>query len=86
MKQEFLTDVQFGRLVARAWQDDDFRRKLEADPTATIQAFAREVLGIEVEYPIYMPPRPADLSDEQLAAAKDGAPLESAPKTFCEVF
>ena len=62
MKQEFLTDVQFGRLVARAWQDDDFRKKLEADPTATIQAFAREVLGIEVEYPIYMPPRPADLT------------------------
>lgn len=86
MKQEFLSDAQFGRLVARAWQDADFKRRLESDPTGTIKTFAREELGIEVEYPLYLPPRPSDLTDERLSAVAESAEaLESAPKTFCEV-
>ena len=60
--------------------------QLEEDPTRVIREYARNELGVEVEKPMYLSPRPADLSEEQLDEAAAGERvLQSAPKTFCEV-
>jgi hypothetical protein len=70
---------QWGRIVARAWDDDAFRQRLLAEPGAVLREEGFEVPpGIEVRvgdndepgdtYCLHLPPRPAsdDLIDEDL--------------------
>ncbi len=71
----------YGRIVAKAWQDDGFKQRLLADPKATLQAEGlsfpegAEVHAVEtndqlVYFPI--PPKPAGLSPEELSRMAGG--------------
>ena len=72
-KQPYLSRVQWGALVARAWADAGFREQLEKDPTATIRAHA-EQLGIGLERVFQLPPAPVDLSAEALSSSETTLP------------
>ena len=40
----------YGRVVAKAWEDDAFKQRLMADPAAVLKEYGMEVLpGVEVE-------------------------------------
>ncbi len=72
----------YGRVVAKAWDDEAFKQRLLADPKAALQAEGlsfpegAEVRVVEpndrlVYFPL--PPKPAGLSDEQLSSVTGGA-------------
>ncbi len=72
----------YGKLVAKAWSDDDFKEKLLADPMIVFKE-SKIMLpdGIEVKMVentdkithFILPPAPSDeLSDDQLAGAAGG--------------
>jgi len=72
-----------GSLIAKCWSDDGFKKKLLADPAATLKAE-----GVKIEFPagmtlkaventdkvyhIVLPAIPTELSDEQLEVAAGG--------------
>ena len=74
-----------GSVVAKCWSDDSFKKKLLADPAATLKAE-----GVKIDLPagmtlkavedtdkvchIIIPPKPTELSDEQLEMAAGGKP------------
>lgn len=72
----------YGKLVAKAWSDDDFKAKLLADPMAVFKE--NELMipeGIEIRMVentgkvahLILPPEPSDeLTDEQLDCAVGG--------------
>ena len=72
----------YGKLVAKAWSDDEFKAKLLADPMKVFKENSMEVpAGIEVRIVenttgvmhFILPPEPSDeLKDEQLAGASGG--------------
>src|SRR5690242_5217788 len=84
--EERYKPVLSGPVVARAWRDADFRRRLLAEPAAALAEHGIAAPeGIEVRVVensaglvhLVLPPRPADdLSDEQLdqLAAAGGLP------------
>ncbi len=76
----------YGRLVAKAWDDEGFKQRLLADPKAALQAEGltfpdgAEVRVVEptdqlVYFPL--PPKPTGLSEEQLSGAAGGYSLNS---------
>ncbi len=75
------------QLIARAWQDGEFKQRLIADPNGTIaEATGRPIPpGVEIrvmeETPttlyLVLPQNAAELSDEQLDAAAGGLLLLS---------
>ncbi len=71
----------YGRLVARAWEDEAFKQRLLADPKATLVAEGltfpegAEVRVVEpndrlVYFPL--PPKPEGLSPEELSSIAGG--------------
>ncbi|WP_308466559.1 NHLP leader peptide family RiPP precursor [Rathayibacter soli] len=72
----------FAAIVARSWEDPDFRSKLLADPTATLNAngfhvpAGKSVVMVEEDSDtvvhMSLPQRPTELSDEQLDAVSGG--------------
>jgi hypothetical protein len=71
-----------GRVIARAWADDEFKQQLTADPNGVLSAEGVEIPnGVNVkvleetdsQYYLVLPTRPADVevSDLQGAAAED---------------
>jgi len=70
---------QWGLLVARAWSDDDFKRRLMANPAAVLEEFGIETPpgvewrvvedGPQVRH-LVLPPSPSgELSDEELTCS-----------------
>src|SRR4029079_16195069 len=66
-----------GSVIAKCWSDDGFKRKLLADPAATLKAedvkfelpdgmSLKAVENTEKVYHIIVPARPRELSDEEL--------------------
>src|SRR4051812_40598236 len=72
-KQAYLTSVQWGFIVARAWSDRKFRERLEIEPTSTIREYAKEELEVEVERVFQIPSPPQDLAAEPLSLGAHGA-------------
>jgi hypothetical protein len=73
----------WGQVVARAWSDEGFKRRLLAEPGAVLREQGMDVpSGVEVRVVentgrvahLVLPPRPAEgeLSEEQLAQAAGG--------------
>ena len=74
-----------GQLIAKAWLDEEFRRRLLADPAAAVADLGftlspgvelRVVEDSEAVHHLVLPPRPAEgeLSEEQLDAMAGGGP------------
>ncbi|MEA1672136.1 NHLP leader peptide family RiPP precursor [Nitrospirillum sp. BR 11163] len=70
------------RIIAKAWADDAFKARLLADPIAVLRAEGVEVpAGITFKVvedsatvqTLVLPPKPADLSDEDLDKVAGGA-------------
>jgi len=70
-----------GQLIAMCWADEGFKKKLLADATATLKAAGEEVpAGLTYKaventdklVHLVIPPKPAELSEEDLAAAVGG--------------
>lgn len=69
------------RLVARCWADDTFKQQLLADPAAALAdagmplpdgVTLRVVESTPDQFWLVIPPKPTDLSDEQLDAVAGG--------------
>jgi len=66
-----ITAEQWGRIFAHAWLDAEFAALLARDPTTA----ARHALGLDETTRVAvfpLPPRPEDLTDEQLEAIQAG--------------
>jgi hypothetical protein len=72
----------YGRLVTRSWADEDFKAALLADPAAALKAEGFDLpAGITVKVVensdtvmnIVLPPKPEDISDDDLANVAGGA-------------
>src|SRR4051812_12168553 len=72
-----------GQLIAKAWADENFKKKLLSDPAATLRAEGvvlklpsgaslRAVENTEKTLHLVIPARPADLSDEELEKVAGG--------------
>lgn len=71
--QTHLSPIQWAQLLADAWLDLDLKERIERDPTQTIRAWARDKLGIELQYALHLPQAPAGLNVEPLhASGPDG--------------
>jgi hypothetical protein len=72
-------DVQWGKVLAEAWIDPDFKARLESDPNATLREFARREFGLELEVSmdsltsLAIPDAPAGMGGEFLSAAAGAA-------------
>ncbi len=71
----------YGRLVAKAWDDEGFKQRLLADPKAALQAEGlsfpehAEVRVVEPTDQLFyfpLPPKPAGLSPEELSGITGG--------------
>jgi len=74
-------EKQYGLLIARAWHDDAFKKRLVADPVAVLKEAGVDVPpgqkievveNSEAKFHFVLPPRPTEISDEQLEAATGG--------------
>ena len=59
-----LDGYQWGRIMAKAWSDPEFKRQVEEDPTTTIRKFlGKEANGVNI---FHIPPKPPDVDENQL--------------------
>ena len=70
-----------GQLIAKCWADEGFKRKLLADPAATLKAEGAELpAGLSIKalentdkvFHLVIPAKPTDLSDEDLDKVAGG--------------
>jgi hypothetical protein len=84
----------YGQLVAKAWSDEEFKRKLLSDPVATLAAAGLPApAGFEVRVVestdkivyLVLPPKPPEgqLSDEQLHHVSGSACSVSSCNYYC---
>jgi Nitrile hydratase, alpha chain len=82
-----------GSVVAKCWSDESFKKRLLADPAATLKAEGvkfelpvgmtlKAVENTDNVYHIIIPPKPAELSDEQLDKVAGG--FSSAGAGVCQ--
>lgn len=79
----------WSQIVAKAWTDDKFHKRLKADPAAVLKEHGVEVApGVQVKLVedtptlvhLTMPPRPgAELSDDELDRVAGGASMWGQP-------
>ncbi len=66
----YLSGYDWGRIMAKAWRDPDFKKRVEADPTTTIREFLGEKYkGVNI---FNIPPKPADVDEGQLEDIENG--------------
>jgi hypothetical protein len=71
MPRLILTPVEWGKIVANAWIDPNFGDKLTTEPAEAIRSFLK--LDADAEVQIWeIPPKPADLSRQQIEDIRDG--------------
>ena len=73
---------QWGQVVARAWRDEGFKQRLQADPAGVLREHGiavpvgqqvRVVENTDQVMHLPLPPKPRRLSDEQLDQVAGGA-------------
>src|SRR5258706_368688 len=76
---------QMGKLVAKCWSDEDFKKKILADPAATLKAEGMDVpAGVTVVVPentaslfhLVIPAKPSHLSDAELDKVAAGGDIQ----------
>ncbi|NCC36243.1 MAG: NHLP leader peptide family natural product precursor [Chloroflexia bacterium] len=79
---------QYQQLIAKCWADEAFKQQLLADPAGTLQAegmavpegvTVRVVENTAQDITLVIPPRPAQLSDEQMSVAAGFMPTQPIP-------
>ena len=81
---EQFDDVQWGKVVAQAWIDPDFKRRLEANPNEVLRQFARREFGLEIDCSLdslTIPEPPAGMFGERLSGAAGAAGTATATAT-----
>jgi hypothetical protein len=72
----------WGQIIAKCWADEGFKQKLSAKPVATLKAEGVDVPdGVSVKvlentdkvFHLVIPPKPTDLSDQDLENVAGGA-------------
>jgi hypothetical protein len=66
-----LTHTQVGQLIAKAWLDPKFAHDLTNNHADTVRKFLNLDPSVAV-VPIPVPPKPADLTQQQLQDVVDG--------------
>ncbi|MEM7159400.1 MAG: protease pro-enzyme activation domain-containing protein [Myxococcota bacterium] len=68
----YLSGHDWGRIMAHAWRDADFKAKLEADPTTTLRAYISETWP-DREYTnlFQIHDKPADIAEDQVHQMAD---------------
>ena len=64
---DHINDEEWGRMVAHAWINPEFKSLLESDPAAAARKF-----GIEKPVVFQVPPRPAGFDDDQVQRIANG--------------
>jgi hypothetical protein len=64
--ETYLSSDNWGRILARAWLDEEFRKAFEADPRAALRELMPEMNIDEISVLIPLPPRPPNLSAEEI--------------------
>jgi len=78
MAQIAVTAQQWGQIFAHAWLNESYADLLRTDPTAAVKQFLKVPSGTHVD--IFMvPPRPADLSNDQLQQIANGTTTMAMP-------
>lgn len=70
-KNQKISAIDWGKIHAKAWLDDEFRNKLETDPTAALREFAAEH-GLKWGRLVRVEERPETVTDETLADILSG--------------
>jgi hypothetical protein len=71
MPRLILSPIEWGKIVANAWIDPNFADQLTTEPAAAIRGFLN--LDPSAEVQIWeIPPKPADLSRQQIEDIRDG--------------
>ena len=69
---KYLSGHDWGRIMAHAWRDPEFKAKLEADPTATLRSYISETWpDREYENLFQIHDKPADIADDQVNSMAD---------------
>ena len=72
----------YHKIVLKAWKDDSYRSRLQADPKSVLTEEGWKVPdGVDVKFQTYaantcvfgLPPKPAGVSDDQLSHLADAA-------------
>jgi hypothetical protein len=83
---EQFDDVQWGKVLAEAWIDPDFKLRLEANPSEVLREFALREFGLEIDCSLdtlTIPEPPAGMFGERLSGAGGAAGTATATATAC---
>ena len=81
---EQFDDVQWGKVVAQAWIDPDFKLRLEANPSEVLRQFARHEFGLEIDCSLdslTIPAPPTGMFGERLSGSAGAAGTATATAT-----
>jgi hypothetical protein len=67
-----LTEIDWGRIFAKAWTDPAFKAAYEADPRAALRSYAAE-LDVDPDASFSFPPMPAKMDDATIKAMAEGS-------------
>jgi len=71
---KYLSGHDWGRIMAHAWRDPEFKKKLEADPTKTVRQFIADTWpDRDYDNIFHIHDAPADLAADQIHKVADGA-------------
>ena len=70
-REKYVTGSEWGQIIAHAWTNKAFATQLQRNPARAVKEF----LNIDDDLKVIifqLPPRPQDLTDEQLEAVSSG--------------
>lgn len=83
------SQMDFSKIVAKAWADDDYRKRLVSDPMGTLKSEGWDIhpsTTIEVKpdtdqhkLVFGLPKKPEGLSDDELSRSASAGPCSSSP-------
>ncbi len=71
MPNKSVTAQEWSQIFAKAWSDPSYADLLRTDPTAAVRQHLKVAPGTPLDI-FLVPPRPADLTDQQLEGVANG--------------